>query len=210
MNILNIIAHPDFSNPNRTANQLANAGLNKIAQLENAQITTFNLYDPDFHLPQISAETLNVRDPALMSDKQKHDYTQQRKLLAAWKAADWIFIYAPIHNFNVPARLKDFFDNVLIIGETFAFIPQGYQGLMSDKTKVTAVLTSGSDFSTDFRYQTLDIAPQFLRVTLHNMGINHMKLIRAQGLDIQGNDKSALIEQAKNELYQQIDHLNGL
>lgn len=96
---------------------------------------------------------------------------------------------------------------MLIIGQTFAFTELGYKGLMSDATKVTAVLTSGSDFSTDFRYQTLDIAPQFLRVALHNMGIHNMKLIRAQGLDIIGNDKAALVQQAKQELVQHIEHL---
>ena len=94
---------------------------------------------------------------------------------------------------------------MLIIGETFAFTELGYKGLMSDSTKVTAVLTSGSDFNTDFRYQSFDIAPQFIRIALHNMGINHMQLIRAQGLDMVGNDKQAIINQTKQQLEQHIE-----
>ncbi len=205
MKILQVLAHPDFANPQRTSNQLAQAGLAKLSQLPDVEIVTYNLYDPNFRLPRIVAETLNVRDPALMSANQKANFDAQQAILADWKSADFIFIYSPIHNFNVPSKLKDFFDNVLIIGETFAFTELGYKGLMSDSTKVTAVLTSGSDFNTDFRYQSFDIAPQFIRIALHNMGINHMQLIRAQGLDMVGNDKQAIINQTKQQLEQHIE-----
>lgn len=205
MKILQVLAHPDFANPQRASNQLAQAGLDKLSQLPDVEIVTYNLYDPDFHLPRIVAETLNVRDPALMSVNQKADFDAQQAILAQWKSADFIFIYALIHNFNVPSKLKDFFDNVLIISETFAFTELGYKGLMSDSTKVTAVLTSGSDFNTDFRYQSFDVAPQFIRVALHNMGINHMQLIRAQGLDMVGNDRQAIINQTKQQLEQHIE-----
>lgn len=207
MKILQILAHPDFSNLQRAANQLAQAGQAALARYSDAEVVSYNLYDPSFHLPFINAETLNVREPTLMSEAQKQDFAAQQAILEDWKSADIILIYAPIHNFNVPSKLKDFFDNVLIMGETFAFTAQGYQGLMSERTKVIAVLTSGSDFSTDFRYQALDIAPQFLRVALHNMGIHQMILIRAQGLDIIGNNKQARIDLAKQELISQIEHL---
>lgn len=210
MKILQILAHPDFANPNRAANQLAIAGEQALRQYPQAEITTVNLYDPALHLPQINADTLNIRDPNLMSEAQKQDLLAQKILLEQWKEADLIFIYSPIHNFNIPARLKDYFDNVLIVGETFRFTPQGYLGLMSDDTtKVTAVLTSGSDFSTDFRYQSIDIAPQFLRAALHTIGIHNMTLIRAEGLDIQGNDKQALINAAKEKLATYIKKLFG-
>ncbi|PVX31707.1 FMN-dependent NADH-azoreductase [Pasteurella langaaensis DSM 22999] len=200
MKVLQVISHPDFANPQRAANQLAQAGLQQLSSLANAEVTTVNLYDPALRLPRISAETLTIRDSNQMSAAQNQDLEAQQAFLKTWKEADLIFIYSPIHNFNVPSKLKDYFDNVLIVGETFAFTEQGYVGLMSDKTKVTAVLTSGSDFSTDFRYQAIDVAPLFLRVALHTIGIHNMKLIRAEGLDIIGNDKQALINKAKAEL----------
>ncbi|AUI66004.1 MULTISPECIES: NAD(P)H-dependent oxidoreductase [Glaesserella] len=108
MKILQILAHPDFANPQRAANQLAQAGLDKLSALPSAEIITYNLYDPNFHLPRIVAETLNVRDPALMSETQKQDFAAQQAILENWKSADLIFIYSPIHNFNVPSKLKDF------------------------------------------------------------------------------------------------------
>ncbi|MBH5328949.1 NAD(P)H-dependent oxidoreductase [Eikenella sp. S3360] len=200
MKILQILSHPDFANPKRAANRLAAAGEAALAQFGNAQIDTVNLYDPALPLPRINADTLNIRDPEQMPAAQKADLAAQKALLKQWKEADCIFIYSPIHNFNIPSKLKDYFDNILIVGETFGFTEQGYVGLMSDKTKVTAVLTSGSDFSTDFRYQAIDVAPLFLRAALHTVGIHNMTLIRAQGLDIIGNDKQALIDRAQAEL----------
>jgi FMN-dependent NADH-azoreductase len=39
------------------------------------------------------------------------------------------------------------------------------------------------------------------------MGINNMTLIRAQGLDIQGNDRSQIIKKTENELVDSIRNL---
>ena len=167
-----------------------------------------NLYDPALHLPRIDAAAITFPPAEHPSEARKLDIAAQQALLKQWKEADQIYIYSPIHNFNVPSRLKDYFDKVLIRGETFAFNETGYVGLMSDATKVTAVLTSGSDFATDFRYQAIDVAPAFLRAALHTIGINHMKLIRAQGLDMIGNDKQALVNQAKAELIAHIQTQN--
>lgn len=206
MNVLHILAHPDFANEKRTVNQLAQTAIAQFAGVEGANVEVVNLYDPDLRLPRISAESLTVFDPELMSEERKLDVVAQKAFLAQWKAADLIYIYAPIHNFCVPSKLKDYLDNVLIISETFGITEKGYVGLMSDKTKVTAVLTSGSDFNTDFRYQAIDVAPQFLRAALHIVGIHHMSLIRAQGLDIIGNDRQAIVAQTKAELTSHIQN----
>lgn len=204
MNILHIISHPDFANGQRSANQLAKVGIEQTKPLPNAEVFVVNLYDPALHIPRIDAAAMTFPPAENPSAERQADIAAQQALLKQWKEADYIYIYSPIHNFNVPSRLKDYFDNVLIRGETFAFNETGYVGLMSDKTKVTAVLTSGSDFSTDFRYQAIDVAPAFLRAALHTIGINNMALIRAQGLDIIGNDKQAIVNQAKSALISHI------
>lgn len=208
MKILHIISHPDFANPNRSANQLAAAGIAQTQQIADAEVAVVNLYDPALRLPRIDAAAITFPPAENPSEERKLDMAAQQALLKQWKEADQIYIYSPIHNFNVPSRLKDYFDNVLIRGETFAFNETGYVGLMSDAIKVTAVLTSGSDFDTDFRYQAIDVAPAFLRAALHTIGINHMKLIRAQGLDIIGNDKQAIVDNAKAALIRHIQTQN--
>lgn len=200
MNVLHVLAHPDFANEKRTVNQLAQVAVAQFASVADAKVDVVNLYDPALRLPQINAESLTVFDPALMSAERKLDLAAQKAFLAQWKAADLIYLYAPIHNFSVPSRLKDYLDNVLILGETFGVSEQGYIGLMSEKTQVTSILTSGSDFRTDFRFQAIDVAPQFLRAALHIAGIHNMSLIRAQGLDIGGNDRQAIVAQTKAEL----------
>lgn len=198
--VLHIVSHPDFDNPKRSANQLARAGIAQFERFDRGDVSVLNLYDPALHVPRIDADAITFPPKEDPSPERQLDIETQKALLKQWKEADLIYIYSPIHNFNVPSRLKDYFDNVLIRGETFMFNEQGYVGLMSDKTRVTAVLTSGSDFASDFRYQAIDVAPRFLRAALHSIGINHMALIRAQGLDVIGNDKQARVDAAKAEL----------
>ncbi|KLD61324.1 FMN-dependent NADH-azoreductase, partial [Lactiplantibacillus plantarum] len=41
-------------------------------------------------------------------------------------------IAMPLHNFNVPARLKDYIDNILVARETFRYTENGSVGLMTD------------------------------------------------------------------------------
>jgi len=136
-----------------------------------------------------------------MSGERLKNYEAQHKLIKQWKSADYIYIYMPLHNWNVPAKFKDYLDNILTAGETFKYTKTGSVGLMSDETtKVTLILTSGSEYDTNYRYVNLDIAPQYMRGVLHMMGINQMKLIRAQGLDLSTNDKEEIMKTAEEEL----------
>jgi FMN-dependent NADH-azoreductase len=44
-----------------------------------------------------------------------------------------------------------------------------------------------------------------MRGVLHMMGINHMKLIRAQGLDMSTNDREEIMKSTEKEL---VDYIN--
>ena len=201
MNILQILSHPDYDNSARTANYLAVSASSALTKkFPAARIETLNLYAPETVIPQVDKDFVN----GTWTDEK---LSIQRRFLDQFKAADMIFFFTPLHNFNVTAKMKDYLDNILIAGETFKYTAEGSVGLLSDAKKVTLVLTSGSDYSTNYRYINMDIAPQYMRVILSVMGINEMKLIRAQGLDIQGNDKPAIVEKARQEL---INHIGKL
>jgi|HigsolmetaAR206D_1030411.scaffolds.fasta_scaffold07042_3 FMN-dependent NADH-azoreductase len=203
MKILQLMAHPDYNNKNRAANRLADVGLKALQEKLNGRgtIEVLNIYDPNNLIPQVTADTLNITNPKEMSGERLKNYEAQHKLIKQWKSADYIYIYMPLHNWNVPAKFKDYLDNILTAGETFKYTKTGSVGLMSDETtKVTLILTSGSEYDTNYRYVNLDIAPQYMRGVLHMMGINQMKLIRAQGLDLSTNDKEEIMKTAEEEL----------
>jgi len=60
MKILVINAHPDFTNPTRTINQLQSHALTTIRQLApHATVAQVTLYDPQTDLPRVTATSLN-------------------------------------------------------------------------------------------------------------------------------------------------------
>jgi len=203
MNILQIMAHPDYNNQKRAANRLADVGLKTLQGKLNGEgtIEVLNVYDPNNYIPQITADTLNITNPKEMPAERLVNHETQYKLIKQWKSANYIYIFMPLHNWNVPAKFKDYLDNILTAKETFQYTENGSVGLMSDETtKVTFILTSGGEYDTNYRYVNLDIAPQYMRGVLHMMGINQMKLIRAQGLDMSTNNKEEIMKSAEKEL----------
>lgn len=196
MNILQINAQPDYNNEQHTSVHLFNTGNRLVHELlPDANIETLNLYAPDTELPRVDAEFVNGGPmPAA-----------QRKLLDQFKSADWVFIYSPLHNFNVNSRVKDYIDNILIAHETFKYTEDGSVGLMGDSgMKLAYIQSSGSDYEHDIRYVNADFAPHYLRSIFNFMGLTKMELIRAQGLDLLGADRPAIIQKADNDLTEYI------
>lgn len=192
MKILVINAHPDFMNPARTINQLQSHALTTIRQLApHATVAQVTLYDPQTDLPRVTATSLNQPETVV---------AQQNRLIDQWQAADLIMIMMPLHNFNVVSKLKDYIDNIFIANKTFKYTATGSIGLLDGHQKVVYVQSSGSDYEHDLRYVAADIAPYYLRTILNLMGIPKMTVIRAQGLDLTGADRPAIVAQAKQTL----------
>lgn len=192
MNILQINAQPDYNNDKHTSVRLLNSGYKFLRnELPEANIETLNLYAPQTNLPRVDADFVNGApiSPA------------QRKLLDQFKNADWVFIYSPLHNFNINSRLKDYIDNILIAKETFKYTENGSVGLLNNSDiKIAYIQVSGSDYEHDLRYVNADFAPKYLRTIFNFMGINEMELIRAQGMDLLGADREGIFEKSQSEL----------
>lgn len=192
MKILLINAHPDYQNPARTINQLVHHSLQTIQRLAPTQaVAQLTLYDPQNDIPEISATSLN--HPETVQPAQAH-------LIAQWKQADLILIMMPLHNFNVVTKLKTYIDDIFIAKQTFKYTADGSVGLLDGHQQVVYVQSSGSDYEHDLRYVNADFAPHYLRTILNFMGIKDMTLIRAEGLDLAGSDKPAIVAQTQREL----------
>lgn len=117
MKILQILAHPDYDNKNRISNLLAELGEEELRKKYN-NITTLNLYDPKCYIPVMDKHMFNYDDKEL-TKQEEADKIRQEELLNIWKKSDCVFIYMPLHNFNVVSKFKDFIDNIVIVNETF-------------------------------------------------------------------------------------------
>lgn len=205
MNILQILAHPDYDNKNRVSNLLAELGEEELRKRYN-NITTLNLYDPKCYIPVMDKHMFNYDDKEL-TKQEEADKIRQEELLSIWKNSDCVFIYMPLHNFNVVSKFKDFIDNIIIVNETFKCEIETMVGLDSTDKQVTFVITSGGEFDSHIQYVNLDFAVQYVRGVFSVIGIDKVKIIRSQGLDLVHNDKQAIVENTKEEL---IKHINTL
>lgn len=205
MKILQILAHPDYNNKNRISNLLAELGEEELRKKYN-NITTLNLYDPNCYIPVMDKHMFNY-DGKELTKQEEADKTRQEELLNIWKNSDYVFIYMPLHNFNVVSKFKDFIDNIIIVNETFKCEIETMVGLDNTNKQVTFVITSGGEFDSHIQYVNLDFAVQYVRGVFSVIGINKVKIIRSQGLDLVHNDKQTIVENTKEEL---IKHINSL
>ena len=205
MKILQILAHPDYDNKNRISNLLAELGEEELRKKYN-NITTLNLYDPKCYIPVMDKHMFNYDDKEL-TKQEEVDKTRHEELLNIWKNSDYVFIYMPLHNFNVVSKFKDFIDNIIIVNETFKCEIETMVGLDNTNKQVTFVITSGGEFDSHIQYVNLDFAVQYVRGVFSVIGINKVKIIRSQGLDLVHNDKQVIVENTKEDL---IKHINSL
>ena len=199
MKILQILCHPDYDNNNRIANLLANLGEKELRKNNFMNIEALNLYNPEGYIPIMDKNMFNYDGKELTKSEQQ-DELRQKELLKQWKNAEAIFIYMPLHNFNVVSKFKDYIDNIMIVNETFKCEIETMLGLDNPDKQVTFVLTSGGEFDSHIQYVNLDFTVQYVRGILSLLGIEKMKLIRVQGLDLAHNNKDEIVEKSKKEL----------
>ncbi|WP_314406719.1 NAD(P)H-dependent oxidoreductase [uncultured Gemella sp.] len=194
MKILQIMCHPDYDGKHRISNILANVGKDKLREEGFKNIENLNLYDPSLHIPVMDKFMFNYEGVHL-SEKEQHDKLRQKELLAQWKNAKAVFIYMPLHNFNVVSKFKDYIDNIVIVNETFKCEEESLIGLDDSDKQVTFVITSGGEFDKHIQYTNLDFAVQYVRGIFSVLGIDKIKVLRVEGLDLAFNNKEQIVKQ---------------
>lgn len=208
MKILQILCHPDYNNEKRIANLLAKLGENTLRDSNFVDIETINLYDPECHIPTMDKNMFNYNDKILTALEEK-DRKRQKEILAQWKNTDAVFIYMPLHNFNIVSKFKDYIDNIVIVNETFKCEIETMMGLDNPNKQITFVLTSGGEFDKHIQYINLDFAAQYVRGIFSVLGIERLKLMRVQGLDLVHNNKEKIVEKSKLELVEWIEEFSN-
>ena len=103
--------------------------------------------------------------------------------------ADEIVIAAPFWDLSFPAVLKQYFEQINVLGITFCYTPQGIPQGLCKAGKLTYVTTAGGDFfPTEYGYGYIEaLARNFY-------GIGSVELIQATGLDIAGRNPDAILD----------------
>ena len=98
-------------------------------------------------------------------------------------AADEIVIAAPYGDLSFPAALKQYFEQINVLGITFAYTQDGIPQGLCRARKLYYVTTAGGNFVPE------EYGFGYVKVLAQSYyGIPEMELIQATGLDIDGAD----------------------
>lgn len=136
----------------------------------------------------------NFTDPGQRSTDQSQALADSDRLVEELRTMDVLVIATPIYNFQVPAALKAWIDQVFRAKETFQYEENGPKGLIEGK-KAYVILTSGGTAMNS----ELDFVSPWLTFALGFIGIQDVEYIDATGqmMDAEKLNKAQLSIQAK-------------
>lgn len=210
MKTLIINTHPDFNNENHYSKKMEQMFLHKFQnKFPDQTVDVLNLYDAE--IPSLTDEQLlgiwdkQAKNIELSAEEQRILALNQ-KLLQQFKAHHRIVIVAPVHNFNVTSKMKDYIDNVLIARETFKYTAQGSVGLMTDDYRVILLQASGSVYTNNDRYTPLEFQRTYLQAIFQElMGFDQFSIVRLQGTQTNGVDLEEATASAETQLNEQFN-----
>lgn len=159
----------------------------EITEVSLSQIS-FPLQDESFlsHRDQLLAENC--------FDDQVFDLARQ------FASADQIVIAAPYWDYSFPAALKQYLEQVSVVGLTFCYTPEGIPKGLCKADCLYYVTTAGGNYAPD------EYGFGYVKALCNDFyGIPDVKLIKAAGLDIIGADVESILAACKQE----IDHMTG-
>jgi len=112
------------------------------------------------------------------------------KTLARFKAADKYVLSAPLWNFGIPYRLKQYIDVIVQPTLTFSFSPaEGYKGLVTGKP-VLMILARGGAYGPGTGAEAYDLQKPYLEMILRFIGFTEIDTILVEPT-LQGGPEAA-------------------
>lgn len=176
-------------------------------------IEQINLYDDEVPLldKNVFSAWSKRGEAKELTSQEKKVTDRMSELLKQFKSANKYVIVFPMHNFNIPSKLKDYLDNVLIARETFRYIGtpmsdgRASVGLLDDGRSVVAIQASGSIYTNNDFYTELEYSIKYLKSMFDLMGIEDFETIRIQGTAFL--DRKEVVQKAYKEAEEQASKL---
>lgn len=195
--LLVINAHPKADIQKSNSLQVAEHFLNRIKSVNPfLRFETVDLFDgaipvvDDVVLRAWSKQAANQE----LDQREQAVAASMKELLQQFKRAAHYVIVMPLYNFNIPSRLKDYLDNVLIARETFAYSEHGPIGLLNDGRKMVVIQASDGIYSNPGWYADAEFSNKYMHFISRFVGIEDYTIIRAEGGAFL--DKQAILDKA--------------
>jgi len=112
------------------------------------------------------------------------------KLARQFAGADLIVIAAPYWDLSFPAALKQYFEQINVVGITFMYTPEGFPKGLCKAKKMYYITTAGG------LYVPEEFGFGYVKALAQNFyGIEEVEEIRAVGLDIDGADAGKIMQE---------------
>lgn len=150
----------------------------------------------------LSAQSLGFRTgQAAATEVERQENAISEALVSQFLAADTIVVGAPFYNFTIPTQLKAWLDRVAQAGRTFRYTASGPEGLAKGK-KVIVASARGGMYSTSEAGQAMEHQESYLKVMFGFMGITDVSFVRAEGVAMGPEARTAAIDKAVSGIEQ--------
>ncbi|MCC2326788.1 FMN-dependent NADH-azoreductase [Bacillus wiedmannii] len=197
-----INAHPKVDDTSSVSIKVLNHFLVSYKELipNNETIEQINLYDDV--VPMIDKTVLSAWEKQgngqKLTDEEQKVTERMSEILQQFKSANTYVILLPLHNFNIPSKLKDYMDNIMIARETFKYTETGSVGLLKDGRRMLVIQASGGIYTNDDWYTEVEYSHKYLKAMFNFLGIKDYQIVRAQGTAVL--DPNEVLQNAYKEV----------
>lgn len=171
----------------------------KERQSNSEVIEHINLYKD--YIPMVDQTVLctwgKQRNGEQLTSEEQEISGRMSEVLQQFKSARKYLIVYPLHNFNIPSKLKDYMDNIMIARETFKYTETGSVGLLKDGRSMIVIQASGGIYTHNDWYTEVEYSHKYLKSMFNFLGIEDYEILRVQGTDIL--DKDEVLQKAYKE-----------
>jgi FMN-dependent NADH-azoreductase len=131
-------------------------------------------------LPLITDDWIATQlEDSKLTPAQRAYLSTSDELIEELAAADTVVIGVPMYNFSIPSSLKAWIDQIVRIGKTVGYGPNGPRGLLARK-KVVVITSRGSAYEKGTAREAFDFQEPYLRHILGFIGLTHVTFIHAE------------------------------
>ena len=156
----------------------------------NKPFTEVRLHEMTF--PIADESFLDMRDRLISAGDYEDTMFEPARNFAQ---AETIVIAAPYWDLSFPASLKQYLEQINVVGITFRYTEEGIPVGLCKAERLFFVTTAGG------YYMPEEFGFGYVKALAQNYyGISDVRLIRAAGLDIDGADVEAILKDAEKEI----------
>jgi FMN-dependent NADH-azoreductase len=152
---------------------------------EDIAVTTLDLFRAD--LPSVAGRNIETKYRLMtgqaLDEAAQESWGQIERTIEQFLESDVYLLTVPMWNLGIPYVLKYYIDAIVQPGYLFRYTPDGQvEGLVRDK-KMVVVVSSGSDYSSDFM-RGYNFVESYLRAIFGFVGITDITFFHAQAMDV--------------------------